>query len=109
MKIAHAEQIVLHIPFYADHVVAAMHRAQTHDERVLVCRVELEDGTVGYGDGGGSGELVGRNPLELLFDDSIGFGNQLALLDAVGRATGTPAHALLGRKLRDRCPLSTLR
>ena len=50
MKITHVESMILHIPFYADHVVAAMHRAQTHDEAVLVVRVELDDGTVGYGD-----------------------------------------------------------
>ena len=107
MKIVRAEHHVLHIPFYADHVVRAMHRAQTHDETVHVNRIELDDGSVGYGDGGGAGpDLVGRNPLEVLHDDGIGFGNQLAVLDAVGRATGTPAHALLGRRLRDRCPLS---
>ena len=107
MKIVKADHYVLHIPFYADHVVRAMHRAQTHDETVHVNRIELDDGSVGYGDGGGPGAaLVDRNPLEVLNDDGIGFGNQLAILDAVGRATDTPAHALLGRRLRDRCPLS---
>lgn len=81
MRIAHVEAMILHIPFYTEHVTAAMHRAQTHDERVLVIRVELVDGTVG-------------------------FALQVALLDAVGRATDTPAHALLGCQVRDRCPLS---
>lgn len=108
MKIARVDQLVLHIPFYAKHVTAAMHRAQTHDERMPIHRVELDDGTVGYGDGGGGATagLVGRNPFEVLFDDAIGYGPQLAVLDAVGRATGTPAHALLGKQLRRRCPLS---
>jgi L-alanine-DL-glutamate epimerase-like enolase superfamily enzyme len=114
MKIVRVESLILHIPFYADHVVAAMHRAQTHDERVLVMRVELDDGTVGYGDtqGGGAQDqarlesLVGTCPLEHLLDDSLGFALQIALLDAIGRATGTPAHALLGRQVRSRCPLS---
>ena len=61
MKIVRVEPLILHIPFYANHVVAAMHRAQTHDERVLVYRVELNDGTVGYGDtqGGGTPDAVG--------------------------------------------------
>ncbi|HIG16559.1 MAG TPA: hypothetical protein EYQ31_04280 [Candidatus Handelsmanbacteria bacterium] len=114
MKITRVESLVLHIPFYADHVVAAMHRAQTHDERVSVIRVELDDGTVGYGDTQGGtapdparlASLTGANPLLHLYDDSLGFALQIALLDAVGRATQTPAHALLGRQLRDRCPLS---
>lgn len=114
MKIARVEPIVLHIPFYADHVVAAMHRANTHDERLLVMRVELDDGTVGWGDtqGGGNPDaqrlqaLAGQNPLELLSDDGLGFALQTALLDAVGRATDTPAHAFLGAQVRDRCPLS---
>ncbi len=81
------EPMILHIPCYTEHVTAAMHRAQTHDERVLVIRVELVDGTVGFG-------------------DRLGFALQVALLDAVGRATDTPAHALLGCQVRDRCPLS---
>ena len=114
MKIVRVEPLILHIPFYADHVAAAMHRAQTHDERVLVYRVELDDGTVGYGDtqGGGTPDasrietLIGANPLAHLFDDSLGFALQIALLDAVGRSTDTPAHALLGHQVRDRCPLS---
>lgn len=50
MKIARVEPMILHIPFYAEHVTAAMHRAHTHDERVLVIRVEVVDGTVGFGD-----------------------------------------------------------
>lgn len=114
MKIARVEPIVLHVPFYADHVTAAMHRAQTHDERVLVIRVELDDGTVGYGDtqGGGTPDtaryesLVGTSALSHLLDDSLGLALQVALVDAVGRATDTPAHALLGRQVRGACPLS---
>jgi L-alanine-DL-glutamate epimerase-like enolase superfamily enzyme len=115
MKIARVEPYVLHIPFYADHVVAAMQRAQTHDESLVVMRVELDDGTVGWGDTQGGParfdsahleSLVGANPLALLLDDGLGFALQVALLDAVGKATDTPAHALLGRQVRDRCPLS---
>ena len=108
MKIKRAERLTLNLPFYTRRVVRAMQRASTHGERIHVFRIELDDGTVGYGDGGGGNvdSLVGRNPFALLRDDSIGFGPQVALYDAVGRATGTPAHALLGLKLRDRCPIS---
>ena len=109
MKIARAEEIVLDIPFYAGHVTRAMQRAMTHNERVHVYRVELGDGSVGYGDGGSGGDLErlnGINPLAVMQDDGLGQGLQMAVVDAVGRATGTPAHALIGTRLRDRCPVS---
>lgn len=100
----------LHIPFYADHVTAAMHRAQTHDEGLGFYRVVLSDGSVGHGDGSGRAgveeDLLGRNPWEVWLDDSIGFAPQVALLDALGHSTSTPAHALLGQQIRHRCPLS---
>ncbi len=110
MKIAHAERISLNIPFYADHVSRAMHRALTHGERVHVCRVETDTGVVGYGDCHGGNwdpkNLIGQNPFAIMHNDAIGFGPQLAVLDACGKAEGVPVHALLGKKLRPRCPIS---
>ncbi|MCZ6873319.1 MAG: mandelate racemase/muconate lactonizing enzyme family protein [bacterium] len=108
MKIKHIETITLDIPFYADHVTRAMQRAQTHDERVHVCRIETDNGIVGYGDGGVADvdRLMGQNPFAIMNDDSIGFGAQLAVLDVAGKSAGVPVHALLGDKLRDRCPIS---
>ena len=108
MIIERAEKIVLDIPFYAEHVTRAMQRASTHTERVNVFRVELDDGSVGYGDGGDSAveRVYGANALKIMQDDSLGQGLQMAVIDAVGRATETPAHALIGTKLRDRCPIS---
>ena len=109
MKIAQVEEIVLNIPFYAEHVTRAMQRALTHNERVHVYRVELDDGSVGYGDGASGGDLErlnGANPLAVMQDDGLGQGLQMAVIDAVGRATGTPAHALIGTRVRDRCPIS---
>ena len=35
--------------------------------------------------------VIGRNPAELLFDDSLGAGIQMALFDLVGKALGVPA------------------
>ena len=108
MKIKHAEVVALNIPFYCDHVTRAMQRAQTHDERVHVCRIETDTGLVGYGDGGASNveRLIGQNPFAIMNDDAIGFGAQLAVLDVAGKVAGVPVHALLGKKLRDRCPIS---
>ncbi|NKB70737.1 MAG: enolase [Candidatus Latescibacteria bacterium] len=110
MKIVKAECITLDIPFYAQRVTRAMQRASTHGERVGVFRLELEDGTVGYGDNHGGGgpvdHLVGQNALALAYQDSVGYGPQLALFDAIGKAAGVPVYQLLGTKVRDRCPVS---
>jgi L-alanine-DL-glutamate epimerase-like enolase superfamily enzyme len=108
MKITHATRIALNIPFYAPHVTQAMNRANTHDERVYLCRLETDNGLVGYGDGGMHNveDLIGRNPYALMRDDRIGFGAQVAVLDLCGKDAGVPVHALLGARLRDRCPVS---
>ncbi|MGY8822473.1 MAG: mandelate racemase/muconate lactonizing enzyme family protein [Candidatus Latescibacterota bacterium] len=110
MKIIRAERIALNIPFYAPRVVRAMHRAQTHDERVYIYRLETDNGLVGYGDqthGLADAEsLVGQNPAAIMLRDEIGFGPQLAALDLVGQANQVPVHALLGQQIRTRCPIS---
>ena len=109
MKITHATRTALNIPFYATRVIAAMHRAQSFDERVYFYRVETDNGLVGFGDGEESCPvegLIGRNPYAIMLDDRIGFGPQVAVLDVVGKDAGVPAHALLGTKLRDSCPIS---
>ena len=50
MKITRVERLALDIPFYARRVTRAMHRAQTHDERVYVYRVETDGDLIGYGE-----------------------------------------------------------
>ena len=112
MKVKHAVRIALNIPFYHERVTRAMHRAQSHDERIHIYRIETDDGVVGYGENDGTSgtsdveSLVGQNLLALINDDSIGIGPQVAALDAVGKSADVPIHALLGTKLRDRCPIS---
>jgi L-alanine-DL-glutamate epimerase-like enolase superfamily enzyme len=110
MKIVQAERFTLNIPFYCQRVTHAMHRAQTHDERVYVYRLESENGLVGDGDTQGSPcpveGLVGLNPAAIAHDDRIGFGPQLAVLDLIGKDAGVPVHALIGTQVRQRCPVS---
>ncbi|MCB0139112.1 MAG: hypothetical protein KDE50_04305, partial [Caldilineaceae bacterium] len=77
-----------------------------------------EDGTVGYGEtlphytwGTVSDEAIaraqGRNPIELLGDDSLGAGLQMALYDVVGKALEVPVHRLFNLpKVRDWCPIA---
>lgn len=51
--------------------------------------------------------IIGTNPAEHIFDDSLGAGLQIAVLDAVGQALGVPAHRLLGLpSVREWCPIS---
>ena len=87
-----------------------MHRAQTHDERVYIYRLETDNNLVGYGDQtsglADTEALIGQNPAALMLRDEIGFGPQLAALDLVGQANEVPVHALLGQQVRTRCPIS---
>jgi galactonate dehydratase len=82
-----------------------------------ICKVRLRSGVVGWGEtlfyhtwGHPTDEAVGRvrggNAAALMWDDSLGAGLQMALLDAVAKSAGVPLHALLGQKVRDSVPLS---
>ncbi len=95
----------------------AMDRELPHWRYSEVVEVHLHDGTVGFGEtllyytwgATGDGDVkraAGANALELLWDDSLGAGLQMALFDAVGRALGVPIHVLLGRQVHQRTPLS---
>jgi L-alanine-DL-glutamate epimerase-like enolase superfamily enzyme len=48
----------------------------------------------------------GRNAAELMWDDSLGAGLQMALFDAVGRALDVPVYRLLGTRQRTRAFVS---
>jgi len=79
--------------------------------------VELESGHVGVGQtmlyytwNGTTADDVeralGANAAELVWDDSLGEGLQMALFDAVGRALEVPIHSLLGTRTHDRTELA---
>ncbi len=85
---------------------------------VEIIRVTTEDDSVGYGEtlphytwGTVSDEAIerakGRNPIELLGQDTLGAGLQMALYDVVGQALEIPVHRLLNLpKIRDWCPIA---
>jgi len=50
--------------------------------------------------------VIGKNVFELLHDDSLGAGIQMALFDLAGKLTDLPCHSLLGEQFRDACPVS---
>ena len=48
----------------------------------------------------------GQNALEIMWDDDLGAGLQMALFDAAARTAGVPVWALLGQQVHDTTPLS---
>ncbi|MGE0606932.1 MAG: mandelate racemase/muconate lactonizing enzyme family protein [Pirellulales bacterium] len=82
-----------------------------------LCKVTLECGVTGVGEtmqfytwGNTTDDAVnraqGRQATEIMWDDTLGAGLQMALFDAVGRAMDVPVWQLLGQKVRDEAPIS---
>ena len=114
-KITKVERILLVDPF-VDRVQREMERARIHRwSEVEVIRVETDAEIVGYGETIQNytwgrvdleARVIGRSPFELMWDDSLGAGLQMALFDAAGKLAGVPLHRLLGNQVRDWCPIS---
>jgi len=117
LKITEVERIVVNVPFTP--------RCEEWNAREVwqwriseVIRVVTDAGLVGYGEtiahytwGRVHDETVervkGRNPAELLGDDTLGAGLQMALYDVVGKALGVPVYRLFNLpKVRDWQPIS---
>ena len=82
-----------------------------------ICRVTLDNGVVGVGETlpnytwgkvqpAAIERAKGKNPMAIMWDDSLGAGLQMAILDAVGKALDVPVYRLLGNKVREACPIS---
>ena len=107
---------VLHVPFH-ERCADAMEVYGPGWSIVELIEVETEGGVVGVGETiqgytwGRSLEaqfarVRGRNIFELLWDDALGAGLQMALFDAAGKHLEVPCHQLLGPQHRDACPVS---
>lgn len=115
-RVKHIERTTVKLP-YREVVERNMARELPHWKYLEVCEVELESGKVGIGETmlfytwGATGDddvarAQGANALKLMWDDSLGAGLQMAIMDAVARTLSVPIHALLGPKARDKAPLS---
>lgn len=114
-KITSVERILLVVPM-VERVRREMERANVHRwSETEVIRVTTDDGTVGYGETiqnytwgrvPDTERVIGHSPFEQMWDDSLGAGLQMALFDVAGKLAGVPMSRLLGRKVRDWCPVS---
>ena len=95
----------------------AMDRELPHWRWTEILSVRLGAGAVGHGETllyytwGATGDddiarARGGNAVELMWDDSLGAGLQMALFDAVARTAGVPVHRLLGRQVHERTPVA---
>ena len=116
MKISAVELIHLDLPF-TPHTDTQMRYWLPHWRIVQICRIRLDNGVVGWGEtipnytwarvpDDIEERIVGRPAAELLWQDGLGAGVQIALFDAIGKTLGVPAYRLLGEKVREYCPLS---
>ena len=82
-----------------------------------ICRVRLGCGVEGFGETmefytwsrvseESLRKVQGKNAADLMWDDSLGAGLQMALFDAVGKAWDVPCHRLFGHQIRDRTEVS---
>jgi L-alanine-DL-glutamate epimerase-like enolase superfamily enzyme len=109
------ERILLFVPF-VDRVRREMERARIHAwAEVEVIRVVTDAGIVGYGETiqnytwgrvPDTERVIGQSPFAHMWDDSLGAGLQMALFDAAGQLAGVPIHQLLGKQVREWCPIS---
>jgi len=112
LTVKNVERIPVSVPF-REIPARNMVRELPHWTLFEICKVTLECGVTGFGEtmqyytwgtvsDAAIARVTGRNAAECMWDDSLGAGLQMALFDAVGRATEAPVWALLGRKYRDR-------
>ena len=116
MKVENIEFRYLDVPF-KEHAGRHLGYWLPHWRITQICTVTLTGGIKGVGETIPNytwakvsedvfDRTLGRKAAELMWDDSLGAGVQMALFDAVAKAASVPVYALLGTKIRDWCPIS---
>ncbi|MFT7643588.1 MAG: L-alanine-DL-glutamate epimerase-like enolase superfamily enzyme [Pirellulaceae bacterium] len=94
-----------------------MDRELPHWRYTELCDVTLKNGKVGTGEtllyytwevpsDEDVRRVIGKSAIEVMWDDSLGAGLQMALFDAVARTANVPIRALLGNQVYKKTPLS---
>ncbi|GIW81569.1 MAG: hypothetical protein KatS3mg105_3376 [Gemmatales bacterium] len=116
LAIAHIERTTVRVP-YRPIPERNMDRELPHWRYSEIVEVKLKSGHVGLGEtllyytwgvpsAADVKRALGENAARLMWDDSLGAGLQMALFDAVAKWAEVPVHALLGKKVHNRTPLS---
>ena len=116
MKVTGVERILVDVPFTGRQ--QRITKRTVYNWSILeLCRVTADSGHVGWGEtvvhythqrvrDASVRRVTGASAAELLWEDGLGAGLQMALFDLVGRIAGVPVHRLLGAKVRDATPIS---
>lgn len=116
MKITDVERIIVDVPFTPRQQIITA-RTVYNWSILELCRVTTDTGLVGWGEtvvhytharvtDQAVARVMGRSPADLMYDDSLGAGLQMALYDVVGKALDVPCYKLMGGKVRDWVPIS---
>lgn len=116
LTIKHIERIWVDVPF-REIPQRNMIRELPHFTIFEICKVTLACGVVGVGEtmrfytwrevtDDSVNRALGRTASEMMWDDSLGAGLQMALFDAVAKTLDAPIHQLLGQKVRDDAAVS---
>ena len=116
MKVTNVERIIVDVPFTPRQ--QEITRQSVYNWSILeLCKVTTDTGHVGWGEtvihytygrvtDDAVARTIGQSPAELMNEDSLGAGLQMALFDVVGKILEVPVHRLLGTKVRDWTPIS---
>ncbi len=116
LDIAKIDRTTVKVPF-RDVPARNMDREIPHWRYSEIVEVTLRNGQVGFGEtllyytwgvteDSDVRRALGANAVEIMWDDDLGAGLQMAIFDAVARSLEVPVHALLGKQVYQRTPIS---
>ena len=119
MKVVDIERILVDVPFTPrQQQITTQSVSTVYNWSILeLCKVTTDTGHIGWGEtvihytygrvtDQSVERVLGKSPAELMNDDSLGAGLQLALFDVVGKILEVPVYELIGTKVRDATPIS---
>lgn len=116
MKVTDVERMVVDVPF-TERQIRISEREVYNWSILELCKVTTDTGLVGWGEtvihytwarvtDEAVNRVIGQSPADMMNDDALGAGLQMALFDVVGKALEIPCYKLMGQKVRDWAPIS---